>query len=114
MARRRAEWFEGKSCVDCGGVADLRLDHVDASLKVSHRIWSWARERREAELAKCVVRCEPCHLVKTWQSGENTPYVESQVRAARELRLEGLSYRAIAEQLSITRMTAWNWCNKRR
>ena len=42
-----------------------------AAIKISHRIWSWARERREAELLKCVARCKPCHKNKsrkqTWR-----------------------------------------------
>lgn len=63
-AHRRAEWFEGKVCVDCGGSRNLEVDHVDASRKVSHRIWSWTAKRRNAELAKCVVRCKPCHRQK--------------------------------------------------
>lgn len=65
VAQRRAEWFEGKSCVLCGSTDDLQLDHVDANTKVSHKIWSWSRERREAELAKCRVLCRPCHDVKS-------------------------------------------------
>jgi hypothetical protein len=60
-AKRRAEWFADKACVDCGTSENLELDHVDPNVKVSHRIWSWSTERRDAELARCVVRCEPCH-----------------------------------------------------
>lgn len=66
MAKRRAEWFQANGpCFDCGTWEDLELDHIDPALKVSHRIWSWAKERREAELAKCVARCRSCHLKKT-------------------------------------------------
>ena len=65
MANRRAAYFEDKSCVRCGSVEELRLDHIDPKEKVSHRIWSWKKERREAELAKCQVLCEPCHKEKT-------------------------------------------------
>jgi hypothetical protein len=64
MARRRAEFFTGKACVDCGAVEDLQIDHLDPALKVSHVVWSWAQERREAELAKCVVRCRECHKIR--------------------------------------------------
>lgn len=60
-ARRRAAYFEGKSCVDCGATDDLQLDHRDPAEKVHHNVWSWAEDRRLAEIAKCVVRCEDCH-----------------------------------------------------
>ena len=66
MARRRAEWMTAHGpCVDCGSWDDLQVDHVDASTKVTHRVWSWAKDRREAELAKCAVRCVRCHDAKT-------------------------------------------------
>lgn len=71
VAARRADWFAGKTCAWCGSADDLQLDHVDAATKVSHRIWSWARERREAELAKCRPLCRPCHQKKTDAQGEN-------------------------------------------
>lgn len=60
-ARRRAAFFAGKSCVDCGSTAKLELDHVDQSRKVDHRIWSWSEPRRRSEIAKCQVRCGVCH-----------------------------------------------------
>lgn len=65
VARRRAEHMNGQACVDCGSVQNLEIDHVDASSKVEHRIWSWSEERRSAELSKCVVRCHACHMIKT-------------------------------------------------
>lgn len=72
VARRRAEWFAANGpCVDCGTSEDLRVDHADAKLKVSHRVFTWSASRREAELAKCVVRCHPCHAAKTTRCGEH-------------------------------------------
>lgn len=65
IAARRAKWFEGKACIDCGGTDDLELDHRDPTQKVSHRIWSWSWERIEAEAAKCDVRCHDCHERKS-------------------------------------------------
>lgn len=66
MKRRRLAWIdEHGPCVDCGGSDRLEVDHVDPALKVSHRVWSWAKARRDAELAKCVVRCYRCHKAKT-------------------------------------------------
>lgn len=71
VARRRAAWFADKSCVDCGSVDKLELDHVDSKQKVSHSIWSWSQVRRDVEIAKCVVRCFPCHRAKTVANKEN-------------------------------------------
>ena len=59
--RLRAEWAEGKRCVVCGATDNLVPHHVNPDEKESHRIWSWSRKRREAELAKCVPMCETCH-----------------------------------------------------
>ncbi len=64
LARRRAEYMADKVCVVCGTDEQLEIHHREPSLKVSHRIWSWSRERREAELAKCEVRCMECHRGK--------------------------------------------------
>lgn len=66
MADRRAEWFSGKSCVDCGSTEALELDHVDPTIKIDHKVWSWSLERREAELAKCEARCHEHHTAKTY------------------------------------------------
>lgn len=62
IADRRAAFLAGKSCVECGSVDALELDHVDKASKVDHRIWSWSDDRRSAELAKCRVVCKPCHV----------------------------------------------------
>jgi len=65
LAKRRAEFMQGKSCIRCGSVERLEIDHVDPATKVDHRVWSWSKERREAELAKCQVLCHACHAEKT-------------------------------------------------
>jgi len=57
--------------VDCGTWDELQVDHVDASTKVSHRVWSWTKARRDTELAKCVARCFACHHKKTLSFHEN-------------------------------------------
>jgi hypothetical protein len=77
VARNRNEWFKDKVCVTCGTSVDLELDHIDPSLKVSHRIWSWSEHRRNEELKKCQPLCETHHKLKTakerkWQHGEST------------------------------------------
>jgi len=59
---RRQDYLADKSCMDCGARSFLEIDHIDPNQKVDHRhIWHWCRERREQELAKCVVRCDVCH-----------------------------------------------------
>ncbi len=65
MARRRAEYFKDKKCAKCSSIHNLELDHIDPTSKVSHKIWSWSKERREIELVKCQVLCEKCHKKKT-------------------------------------------------
>ena len=65
IARRRADYFTGKSCSKCGSTENLELDHIDPEGKVDHRIWSWSAVRRDEELAKCQVLCQACHEAKT-------------------------------------------------
>ena len=72
LQRRRDEWLADKSCVQCGSTDSLEIDHIDratksATLRRLHNssIWSWSKERREAELAKCQVLCHEHHLAKT-------------------------------------------------
>lgn len=65
LANRRANFFADKACVRCGSAEQLELDHIDPEQKVSHRIWSWSQERRDAEIAKCQVLCAECHKAKS-------------------------------------------------
>lgn len=64
-ARRRSDFMQGKSCAVCGTTESLEVDHIDPSQKVSHRIWTWAIARRDAELAKCQILCTEHHKEKT-------------------------------------------------
>jgi len=64
-ANRRSEFFAGKVCVKCGDSNSLELDHINRSKKTSHKIWSWSKERRDIEIAKCQILCKSCHLAKT-------------------------------------------------
>jgi len=99
-AKRREEWINTNGpCVDCGTWEDLQVDHVNAADKATHRVFSWSAPRREAELAKCVVRCRPCHVAKTYRCGElpptcgpgerngNARFSEADIRAIRASRL---------------------------
>jgi hypothetical protein len=66
IAKRRTDWLSANGpCVDCGSWEKLEVDHENPTLKVTHRIWSWTRSRREVELAKCKIRCKACHKIKT-------------------------------------------------
>jgi hypothetical protein len=70
MARRRSEWFaQHGPCSSCGSREHLEVHHRDRSTKVDHKVWSWSKERRDAELAKCVVLCRPCHGEASVQEG---------------------------------------------
>ena len=65
VASKRADFFEGKICSECGGVKNLELDHINPKEKTSHRIWSWSEERRLEEIKKCQILCSSCHSFKT-------------------------------------------------
>jgi hypothetical protein len=65
IANRRSDWFFDKTCTKCGSTQNLELDHIDPSVKVSHRIWSWSDKRRYEELQKCQPLCHDCHEEKT-------------------------------------------------
>jgi hypothetical protein len=63
IAKRRAAWFEGKTCVRCGAPAThLRLP-ADAEAH-GGSIWSMAKERREALLARCLPMCSSCRNIR--------------------------------------------------
>lgn len=68
ISQRRCNWFAANGpCVECGSVENLELDHIDPNKKVSHRIWSWSKKRRDEEIAKCQVLCRSCHTHKTYR-----------------------------------------------
>lgn len=57
----------GGVCVDCGTDRNLEFDHVDPAQKefdVSSN-WSINLEDLLSEIDKCVLRCKPCHEIKT-------------------------------------------------
>jgi hypothetical protein len=108
IKRRRLDWLEANGpCVDCGTWDELQVDHVDAGQKVSHRVWSWKKERREAELAKCVVRCEPCHRTKTTENrerahGERNGNARLTEREVREIRVSTLPKRQLGRVYGVS------------
>ncbi len=79
---RRAAWVAlNGPCVKCGSHLNLEVDHIDPEAKVSHKVWSWAKPRREAELAKCQVLCRECHILKT--HGERRHGTQAMYRSGR-------------------------------
>lgn len=73
VRKRKAEWFLGKTCVRCGSVRNLELDHIERLTKVSTSVFSWSAAARDAELAKCQVLCRDCHRQKSYESGDLLP-----------------------------------------
>ena len=65
IKRLRQEWLIANGPCTCGSWESLEVHHVDPATKVSHRIWSWSKEKREEELKKCMVLCHDCHLEET-------------------------------------------------
>ena len=57
----------GGQCVKCGSKQNLEFDHIDPKTKLAcvAEIWTWAEDRRLAELAKCQLLCTYCHKEKT-------------------------------------------------
>ena len=65
---RRANAIQalGGACVDCRGTSQLEFDHADRETKSFTPIFgSCSEEKLQEELAKCVLRCKPCHQEKT-------------------------------------------------
>jgi hypothetical protein len=111
VARRRAEWIaDNGPCIDCLSREGLEVDHADASTKVTHRIWSWSKARRDAELAKCVVRCNSCHKKKTVAErprGEDNPASKLRTADVLMIRASALTLRALADQLDADYTLVW-------
>lgn len=64
---REAEWeARGKSCERCG-LEDVHsffdFHHIDPALKEIqiNKVWYYGKERRDEELAKCIMVCPNCH-----------------------------------------------------
>lgn len=80
IKKRREDFFKDKICEKCGSSYKLELHHKNPKEKETHKIWSWSKEKREAELKKCVVWCEKCHisyhadLMKVERHGANNMY----------------------------------------
>jgi 5-methylcytosine-specific restriction endonuclease McrA len=96
VKKRRDTWLkENGPCVVCGSWENLEVDHEDPQKKVTHRVFSWSKERREEELSKCRALCYDCHKEKTalelsekfsvvdptrWKHGTNNTYNKHKCR----------------------------------
>ena len=78
-ARRRRDAIAklGGACARCGSVDALEFDHIDPSTKIAaiSNLWTASRQRFDAELAKCQLLCEGCHLEKTSKERAMKPTV---------------------------------------
>lgn len=70
-AKNRSDWFRGRRCAFCQSHDDLVLHHTEPHKKITHRVWSWGKERRKKELETCIALCNKCHK-KTANYGRNT------------------------------------------
>lgn len=72
--RRRKEAIEklGGTCTACGANENLEFDHkdpADKALDISKVLThSWAKI--DAELAKCQLLCNSCHIEKSYREGD--------------------------------------------
>lgn len=105
LALRRAEWLaENGPCQQCGSTRQLQVDHKEPGEKLSHRIWSWSKERLAAELAKCQVLCRKCHERKT--SLEFARLTPAQIVTVRSRYRSGSgSYRTLAREFGVSHNT---------
>lgn len=122
--------YENGPCIGCGRSepeVKLHVDHVDARTKDpdllessgrKRSIWDWPNERRNAELAKCVVRCEECHTEKTYVNFERAAgerhgraYAsDALVAEILERKRAGETYKNLSAEYGIpwTRIQKWN------
>lgn len=117
-ARREAWLKEHGPCVDCGSWEGLEVDHKDRTVKVGHKVWSWAKSRRDAELAKCQPLCRACHKEKSAGEmrsalkGKPNPkcrlLTTDQVREMRRLTASGYSNGKVAKLFRVARTTVSN------
>jgi 5-methylcytosine-specific restriction endonuclease McrA len=65
--RKVAIGYLGGQCVSCGETEDLEFDHIDPSTKLMAiaRASSRSEDFFWAEVDKCQLLCNPCHLEKT-------------------------------------------------
>ena len=65
--RNKAIEILGGTCVVCGSVDSLEIDHIDPELKSFSisKLWSVSEKRYLDELSKCQLLCKEHHKIKT-------------------------------------------------
>lgn len=127
VRKQRQEWLLANGpCRQCGSSLRLEVDHVDPTQKVSHKVWSWSKERRSEELSKCQILCHSCHRQKTaafnrarqtGKRGVALKLEETQVLEIFRLAHSGIGPREIARKFGIVHSTVveirdgkiWSW-----
>ena len=64
VAKRRAEFFADKTCIDCGTTEHLELDAATPPSRSTTTCGRWSTGRREAKLAKYDIRCCSCRRTR--------------------------------------------------
>lgn len=73
--RQRSIIFLGGKCQRCGSVHNLEIDHInrkDKCFTLSGKGLDFTWNKIEAELVKCQLLCQNCHLVKSYEAGDLT------------------------------------------
>ena len=65
LQRRNEHIQKNGPCTKCLSCIGLEIHHKNPKEKITHRIWSWSKVRREKELAKCEILCHDCHKKET-------------------------------------------------
>jgi hypothetical protein len=71
---------EAGSCVDCGDRCEpgkpLEFDHVipNTKFRIVTDMLSYSGVRLDAEIGKCVLRCNGCHIERTRREGHTTAW----------------------------------------
>lgn len=63
VAGRRAVYFAGKKCSECGSSSDLELLRKDTKA-TKKAIWSFSPKSRAREIKGCVILCAACRKEK--------------------------------------------------
>lgn len=62
---RRDQWIqEHGPCVQCGSWEELEFLRPKNEGRLSHQVWSWTPERRNAALAQAKVYCRSCATIE--------------------------------------------------